>query len=259
MTTTCIINLKGGVGKTVSAVNMAYILAVSHGKRVLLVDCDKQGNTSKFCGVYDYGKPGLAEVLTEKHFGPGLAVRPWSGSPPGKTGIDVLPSNMNLLTANRTVLLDATRPQQTRMKKALDSLAGQYDHCIIDCAPDINMSVINALVASDHVLVPVKIDKFTFDGLDVLAEQIGELGEFNPKLAILGCFVTMATRNTVTTEGIKWLSEKSDYPVFSTAIRKTVKVDETTFVCRPLLEYARGCTASEDYVALVDEFLEKCH
>jgi len=79
---------------------------------------------------------------------------------------------MNLLNANKEILLDMSRPQQTRLKKVLDTIAHEYDYCIIDNAPDINMSVINALVASHDVLVSIKVDKFAFDGLKQLSEQI---------------------------------------------------------------------------------------
>ena len=250
MIKTSIINFKGGVGKTVSAINIAHILATVHGKRVLLVDCDKQGNVSKFFGLYGSAKLTLADVLTERY--PNV-----TGAICGTQfeGLNVIPADMRLLNANREILLDVNRPQQNRLAKALRFVDGLYDHCIIDCAPDINMSVINALVASDDVLVPVKVDKFTFDGLAQLTEQIEDLREFNPWLRFAGCFITMETRNNVNAEGIKWLENETDYPVFKTSIRKTVKVDETTFTGRPLWDYAKDCTAAKDYVQLVQEYL----
>jgi len=254
----CIINLKGGVAKTISAINIAYTLAEKRGKRVLLIDNDKQGNTSKFFGVHDYEKPSLAEVLTGQ-------------LPQGDTlfntlqctkydNLHVLPANMNLLHADRSILIDASKPQQTRLHKALGTMerAGySYDFAVIDCAPDLNMSVINAIVAAHHVLIPIKIDKFAFDGIDTLLQQIEEMRDFNPGLRVLGGFVTMYSRNNVNLQGVEVLSEKAGLPMFTTAIRNTVKVSETTYAGLPLAIYAPKSTAARDYDALVDEYLQK--
>jgi chromosome partitioning protein len=162
---------------------------------------------------------------------------------------------MNLLRANKEVLLDASRPQQTRLRKHLKELEQEYDYCIIDNAPDINMSVINALVASNDVLVPIKVDKFAFDGLEQLLEQIEDIQEFNEDLKLKGCFITMYQRNNINIQGNEWLNENTDYPIFKSYIRKTVKVDETTFAGKPLLDYAKTSTATKDYEALVAEYL----
>jgi chromosome partitioning protein len=252
MKTISIINLKGGVAKTISAINIAYVLVAVHNARVLLIDNDKQGNTSKFFGLYDYDYKGMSEIMTERGIDAADVIQHT-----GYDGLDLIAANMNLLRANKEVLLDSSRPQQTRLRKALKSVSGAYDFCIIDNAPDINMSVINALVASDDVLVPIKIDKFAFDGLDVLQEQIEDLQDFNDRLKITGCFVTMYQKNGVNKQGCDWLYGDSKYSMFATAIRKTVKVDETTFEGIPLLEYAKNSTATKDYIALVTEYLER--
>lgn len=246
-----IINLKGGVAKTISAVNIAHILAALHRKRVLLVDNDKQGNASKLLNLYDYDKPSISDIMTDPHAVAGAIIRP-----SGYTGLDVIPANMNLLKANLDVLLDMSRPQQTRLVKVLNTLDDAYDYCIIDNPPDINMSVINALVASDDVLVPIKVDKFAFDGMEQLIEQIDKVRDFNPGIQFHGCFVTMYQNNSVNRQGGEWLKTGSGYPILTTKIRKTTKVDESTFARQPLMEYARYCTAARDYQALVNEYLK---
>ena len=132
MKTISIINLKGGVAKTISSINIAYTLVKNHGKKVLLIDNDKQGNTSKFFGVHSYEESGMAELLTER----GLDVK----SVIQKTAyenLDIISANMNLLRADKEILLDVSRPQQTRLNKALSTLKDEYDYCIIDNAPDI--------------------------------------------------------------------------------------------------------------------------
>jgi chromosome partitioning protein len=246
----CTINLKGGVGKTISTVNIGHILTVVHGKRVLLVDNDKQGNTSKFFGLHSDDLPSISDVLTVKDYPILGAVRKTEYE-----GLDVLPANMSLLYANKQILLDCSRPQQTRLAKALHAVEDKYDYVIIDNAPDLNMSTVNALVACDDVLIPIKIDKFSFDGLEQLKEQIEETREFNSNIRIAGCFITMYQRNGVNTQGEQHLNTRMGIPMFKTVIRKTVKVDETTFTGKPILAYSKNSTAAQDYVALVEEYL----
>lgn len=246
-----IINLKGGVAKTVSAINIADILVKVHNKRVLLIDNDKQGNTSKFFGLYDqYSITGLAELLTDKKMTVDNVIKATDYE-----GLDIITANMNLLRANKEILMDSSRPQQTRLRKKLKQVKDQYDYVIIDNAPDINMTVINALVASDDFIVPIKVDQFAFDGLEQILEQVEEVSEFNSNIRFAGCFVTMYQRSSVNMQGAELL-EQQGYPIFKTRIRKTVKVDEMTFAGKPLLEYAKRSTACTDYVALVNEYLE---
>lgn len=252
MKTISIINLKGGVAKTISAINIAYTLVKVHGKRVLLIDNDKQGNTSKFFNLYNYGDKSLADLLIDRDCSIESVIKPTAYE-----RLDIIPANMNLLRANKEILLDVSRPQQTRLRKFLSQLNDEYDYCIIDNAPDINMTVINALVASDDVLVPIKVDKFAFDGLELLAEQIEDVKEFNDNIVFKGCFITMFQKNGVNVQGSEYLASSTGYPLFHTKIRKTVKVDETTFVGRPLLDYKKS-TAGQDYETLVKEYLQMC-
>lgn len=245
-----IINLKGGVAKTITAVNFAYILAAVHNLKVLLIDNDKQGNTSKFFGLHSYERPSLSEVLTERNYDIRQAIQ----HTPHKN-LDLISANMTLLTANLKIIMDATRQQQTILRKALASIADRYDYCIIDNAPDINISVINGLVAADDVIVPIKIDQFAFDGMKELTGQFEDIREFNPRLNFRGCLITQYASNKVNQQGEEHLRNQNDYPIFETKISRTVKVDESTFAGAPLLEYSRGCKASKDYLKLAGEYL----
>lgn len=251
MKTISIINLKGGVGKTVSAVNIAYGLH-THGHRVLVVDCDKQGNASKFFGRHGYNKPSIAEVLLVRGYDISGAIQ--------KTdidGVDILPANMTLMRANREILADVTRPQQTRFRKALDAYERPYDYCVIDCAPDINMAVINALVASDEVMIPVKVDAFTLDGMAELLDQISDIADdYNQGLRVAGYFFTVFYRSQVCAQAIEEAEKRyPDLHRFRTAIRRTTTVDQSTFAGLPLQLLNERCTAAVDYAALVKEYL----
>lgn len=248
-----IMNLKGGVAKTISAANIAHILVTIHNKKVLIVDNDKQGDISKMFKVHNYDRPSVADIMTTRR--PNLD---YIISPTEYQNLDIIQANMSLLKANKEVMFDNTRPQQTRLKAALNSIKDKYDYCIIDNAPDINISTINALVASNDVLIPIKIDKFTFDGLEELKNQINDTKEdLNPGLNLRGCFVTLYQNNDVNRQGEEWLKNQREYPIFNTHIRRTEKIDESTFATMPILKYSKRCGAAKDYLALVEEYLSE--
>ncbi len=255
MKTISIINLKGGVAKTVSSVNIAYILTAVHKKKVLLIDNDKQGNASKILNRHSYNHLGVAEIMTTHNLDMLEVIQHTDYE-----GLDIVMANMNLLTACLRVLLDQGRPQQIRFKKGLAQIREQYDFCIIDNAPDINISTINALVASDDVLVPVTIDDFAIDGLAELKEQIDNAREdLNPALHFRGCFITQYDRlNEADQKGEAYLRSLKEYPIFKTHIRRTAKMKPSTFAKQPILLYSSRCGAAQDYKALVEEYLEMC-
>ena len=180
--------------------------------------------------------------------------------PTNYEGLDVVTANMNLLTATLEVMLDQKRPQHNRFKEALEQVEEKYDYCIIDNAPDINIAIINALAASDDVLVPVTIDDFAIDGLRELEEQINNTREdLNPGLRFCGCFITQYDRtNEADTQGEAYLKGLEAYPLFETHIRRTLKMKPSTFARKPILEYSSRCGAARDYKALVEEYLGMC-
>jgi chromosome partitioning protein len=163
---------------------------------------------------------------------------------------------MHLLAANDILHKDGDVSRDYRLRDALQGVSGQYDYCIIDNAPDLGINVINALMVSDDVLVPVKIDRFAFDGLEVLVDQLEELERVNNRLRLAGCFFTMYQNNNVNTAGDEFLRAQVEYPVMRTRIRSTVKVSESTYAGKPLHLYSPNCTAAKDYIALVDEYME---
>ena len=257
MRTLLVVNLKGGVGKTVSAINIAHILAEVHGKRVLLIDNDKQGNTSKFFKRYSEEQNSLGDVLTERNFPAAAAIYPTE-----YPNLEILPANMSLLSADRQILIDSSRPQQTRLKRALDAMAEsgrEYDFAVIDNAPDLGMSAINALVACDDAIIPIKMDSFAFDGVGQIMQQIEDIREFNPSLRIVGGFVTMYQLDKVNREGAEGIKGLyAGLSILKTRIRKTTAVDQTTFTRLPLMKYNKRCTAAMDYLKLVEEYLKLC-
>lgn len=253
MRTISIINLKGGVGKTITSINMAYGL-LQHGRGVLLVDCDKQGNTSKFMKCHSYDRKSLSDILLGTAEIRDVIVESDCKSIPFEIPLDVIPANMSLLRADRQVLLDTTRPQQTQIRSALDQIKDDYEFCIFDCAPDINISVINALVASDDVIIPVTIDEFAFDGIQEILEQIEDVKKYyNPKLNFMGCLVTSYRNDDFHNDGIEAL-KKMCGKVFDTKIKWTQMVSKSTFVREPISVYSPRCGASKGYMEFVAEY-----
>lgn len=249
-----IINLKGGVAKTTTAVNFAYELA-NRGQRVLIVDNDKQGNLSKAFKSYDpFNKYTTAYLMTKRDADVSKVI--------AKTryeNIDIIPANMHLANANMSVMMDMSRRQQTRLHKAFadGGIYDRYDYMVIDNAPDINISIINALTISTDVIVPLIIDQYSMDGLDIMKEQLQQVKEdFNEGINFDGCLVTQWQKNDVNIEGLEVI--KKNYPVFETKIRRTnAKVQESTFAKIPLIEYSKRCGASIDYRKFVDEWLNE--
>ena len=249
MKTVSFINVKGGVAKTTSTIAFAQILSLEHGKRVLVIDIDPQANTTR---TLTDTPPSLttADLLTSRELIASDAVI--------KTqyGVDLIGSSFALMHANKSVMLDTTRPQQLRLRRQLKELENSYDYCIIDCPPDLGIGVINALGASGDVLVPIRCDRYGFDGLNYALEAISEVQDFNPELKLSGCFLTMYQKNTNLSTYTQMLLSTMGNKAMNTVIRSSVKVGEATFETR-LLSYAPKCTVSDDYRALVNEYINR--
>ena len=245
-----VINLKGGVGKSVTTCNLAAQLAAEQYS-VLVVDVDKQGNTSKFFKLCDYEQPSLAEVLL------GSA---WASDAIVDTSlpcVDLLPADMRMLKANRNILMDVTEPQQYRLRDALRKVAANYCYCLMDCPPDLDMGSINALCAADWVIIPVDCDEWACDGMAEILDQIARVQMYyNPHLKILGVLLTKY-RNTKYADGVITHLAQMGVPLLHTAIRYTVRVSEAKSAHLPLRAYKQNCTAALDYADLAREIIEK--
>ena len=231
-----ILNIKGGVGKTTSTINLASTLA-EEGKKVLIVDIDAQSNSTMLFKAYDIDALSVSDILLDKNINVIDVIKDTDFD-----NIDILPSNISLAFTEKKILLDVTRNQQNRLKKALEQVEDNYDYCLIDCPP------------SDEVIVPIKIDKFALDGLGYLLDSIDEVkDEFNPNLKFLGCFITMDNATTVNKEIKKALKELLGEKMFTTNIRQNISVVESTFEQKPLIYYKSKSNASKDYIKLSKE------
>lgn len=241
-----IINLKGGVGKSVTACNLAAELAAK-SLAVLVVDLDKQGNTSKFFGTLDYDRPSVAEVMLGENTAEEALV-----CETGTTAVHLLPCDMRMLKANRTILMD-NGPRQYYLRNALEAVDDNYNYCLMDCPPDLDMGSINALCAADWVIIPVDCDEWACDGMDEIIDQIERVQMYyNPRLKIMGAMMTKYRHTKYAADVIRQLSAQG-VPMLRTVIRYTVKVSEAKSAHKPLREFAPKCTATDDYKALAGE------
>lgn len=249
MVKVAIINLKGGVGKSVTTINLAAEFS-ARGLQVLVVDLDKQANTTKFYDALNYDKPSTADILTCTH---GIA---YTMQVTDTQKIDLVPANMRLLAANKQVLLDTTEPQQIRLRDALEQVVDLFDVCLMDCPPDLDMGSINALCAADWVIIPVDCDEWATDGLREVLDQMDKLRMYyNPRLKLAGVLLTKYNRTNAEKQVANEVAN-SGAPLLKSVIRYTVKVKEARSAHKALRDYAPGGTATQDYSDLADELLE---
>lgn len=244
-----IINLKGGVGKSVTTINLAAEFA-ARGLGVLVVDLDKQANVTKFYNALDYDKPSTADLLT-------CTANIWDVlTITGNKDLMLLPANMRLLLANKQVLMDSTEPQQIRLRDAVEQVKNVFDICLMDCPPDLDMGSINALCAADWVIIPVDCDEWATDGLREVLDQMDKLRMYyNPRLKLMGVLLTKYNRTNAEKQVVKDVSELG-VPVMGAMIRYTVKVKEARSAHKALRDYAPGGTATQDYADLANEVLD---
>lgn len=243
-----IFNIKGGCAKTTSTANLGACLA-EQGNKVLLIDLDPQSNLTKLFKTYSMDDLSVSNVLLDKNLDIHNVIKKTDFK-----NINIIPANIKLTFAERSILIDNTRSQQNRLSKALSKLNNEYDYCLIDCPPSLNMITVNALCASDDVFVPIKIDKFALDGLEYLLESIEDMkDEFNPNLNFKGCFVTMDSATTVNKLIKKELKNLLGDKIFNTTIKQNVKVIESTFDECPVVFSNKKARASINYRDLCNE------
>lgn len=251
-----VVNQKGGVGKTTTAVNLSASVArclsqtYASAPRVLLVDLDPQGNATMGSGVNKSNDSGISEALLRQ-----LPVTQTLHT--GSGGYDVLPSNARLTEAELSLLSDPQRHQ--RLKELLSSLGDTYAYTFIDCPPTLNLLTINALVAADSVMIPMQCEYFALEGIASLMQTMDEIKRSaNPELFIEGIVRTMFDgRNRLADEVSRQLYDYFGTLVYDTLIPRNVRLAEAPSHGVPVLHYDPHCMGAEQYLALAQEFLKK--
>lgn len=244
-----IMNNKGGVGKTTTAINLSHAFSKYFGKRVLLIDLDPQGNLTKFFEMQHHNIT-IANILTER-----IDIRNAIYHTEYEN-VDIITANVELRLAFELLTKEDNEGKNLILKNALNQVENEYDFCIIDNAPALTIGTDNALVASDEVIVPINIDIYGFWGLNQLTDLIQTARETNPSLFFKGCLVTKYVKDETSEEYREGLKNQDIYPVFDTHIRETKKMRESTFYKEPIAEYSIRSAAAVDYKKLAEEYLQ---
>ncbi len=246
-----IVNQKGGVGKTTTAVNLATALTIS-GKSCLVIDLDPQGNASTgFSIPSEQRNPGTYEVLTNK------SAIVDTIRPTEVNGLGVIPSRVVL--ANAEYELSSFEDREFLLKKAIDGLPQQYSSIIVDCPPGLGFLTTNALTASNRVLVPLQCEFYALEGLSQILRVIKQVkSELNSSLDLDGILLTMYdARNKLSFQVEEDVREVMGSAVYKTIIPRNIKISESPSHGKPVLLYDHSCIGSEAYVNLAAEVLGK--
>ena len=241
MRTIAIANQKGGVGKTTAALAIAHSLAAK-GKKVLVVDCDPQGNASATLNARDM-RPSLLDVL-QGEASTAAAIRA-SGA------VHVLPSDRLLSTA--------TRAQAFALREALEQVSGFYDFCIIDTPPQLDVLQLGGLLAAEYLLIPCLADDYSLEAIKQLGESLEAVRQANPQLQVLGVFFNRYNGRTVLTREIRAEFEEAAAElggeIMAATIRNGQAVYDAAALHKPLREYARKSGVTTDFEKLAEELL----
>lgn len=244
-----IANQKGGVGKTTTAINITSLISAAE-KRALLIDIDPQANSSSGLGISNHSPSVYETLIGEVNINESIinTFMPF---------MDILPSNINLVGAEIEMVDIPGR--ESLLKKAVQEVESKYDFIIIDCPPSLGLLTLNALTASDSVLIPVQCEYFALEGLGQLLNTINIVKQhFNKKLSIEGVLLTMydsrlKLSQQVADEVRKYFGDK----VYKTVISRNVRISEAPSFGKPIILYDAVSKGSKNYMALTSEILER--
>ena len=253
MKTIAIMNQKGGTGKTTSAINLAGELC-RRGKKVLIIDMDTQGTATSNVALTEVPAATLTDVIVSK-----TATLADTICRTSIEGLDLIRGG-SLLAPALSTLQEMPFGRDTTLRRLLPQLPDTYDFVFFDCSPSLeSLFNINVLVAVQYVLIPIKVDKNSIEGYDVMLETVQSVREIaNPDIRVLGIFMTaVEVGSGLDREMIANLPALLPELAFNTFIRKNIDVKKAPLAQLPLCYFNNRCTATQDYAALTDEILAR--
>lgn len=246
MKTISIMNHKGGTGKTTSSINIGAGLA-RKGHKVLLIDIDSQANLTEGLGIGEV-EESVYDSISENKKLPVLNIT---------ENLDLVPASIDLLGAEMEIVSKIGREQI--LKKLLKPIRAEYDYIIIDCPPSVGLLTVNAMVASDTILLPLQGEYFAYKGVDRLLGIVQEVRDnLNDQLEIGGVFITQINTQRILTKTIvDKLTEDLQDKVFDSKIRINVALAEAQLQGQSIFDYAPESNGAKDYEMLVEEILTK--
>jgi len=241
-----VINQKGGTGKTTTTINLGSALS-KLGKKILLVDLDPQANLSYSLGVEE-PEATLADVLTGNKELQEILVH--------QGNLSIAPGSNELVDIEISLVNQENR--ERFIQNILTATKG-FDYIFIDCPPSLSLLTVNALVASDEVVIPLQMEVLTLQGLSQILATVAKIKTtFNAKLKVRGIVVVMFDkRRKLSSEIQEYLQENVDEKVFASRIRLNVKLAEAPSFGKSVLDYDASSNGAQDYMALAKEFLSK--